>query len=259
MKVKNKNSQFKTHEYISLFLTPKPMHSRINIAIDGFSSCGKSTLAKRLAAHFNYVYIDSGAMYRAVTLFAMENGMVKDNFLIKDDLIKALSSVSIDFKHNAQTGKSETYLNGENVEKDIRGMQVSNNVSKVSLIKEVRQKLISLQQQLGISKGVVMDGRDIGTAVFPDAELKIFMTADNETRVKRRFEELRAKGAHVTMDEVQKNIASRDHSDTTRDENPLVRADDALILDNSDLTQDEQFHLAKSWVENKIQLTAADI
>lgn len=229
---------------------------KINIAIDGYSSCGKSTLAKQLAAHFGYVYIDSGAMYRAVTLYAIQKGFIKDNFLLKNELIKSLQDISIQFHFNPNTGKSETILNGVNVEKDIRGMMVSSHVSVVSLVKEVRRKLISLQQQLGASKGVVMDGRDIGTAVFPDAELKIFMTAANEIRVKRRFDELKAKGQSISLEEVQENIASRDHTDTTRQENPLIKAADAFVLDNSDLSHTEQFDLVKSKVEEKLSIPA---
>lgn len=226
---------------------------KINIAIDGYSSCGKSTLAKELASHFGYVYIDSGAMYRAVTLFAIRKGLIKDNFLVRDELIKSLHEINIRFQFNAETGKSETLLNGENVEKQIRGMEVSNHVSIISLVKEVRRKLVSLQQQLGNNKGIIMDGRDIGTVVFPDAELKVFMTADNDTRVRRRFEELRAKGLKVTLEEVQENISSRDHNDTTREENPLIKAADARIVDNTDLSPDEQFDLVKTWVEEKVK------
>ena len=227
---------------------------KINIAIDGYSSCGKSTLAKQLAAHFGYVYIDSGAMYRAIALYAIQKGFIKDNFLLRDDLVKSLNDIKIEFHFNPISGKSETMLNGANVEKQIRGMEVSNHVSVVSLVKEVRRKLISLQQQLGDHKGVIMDGRDIGTAVFPNAELKIFMTADNDTRVKRRFDELRSKGQFVSWDEVAENIASRDHSDTTREENPLIQASDARIVDNTDLTPDEQFQLVKGWIEETTQV-----
>lgn len=229
---------------------------KINIAIDGYSSCGKSTLAKQLASHFGYVYIDSGAMYRAITLYAIRKGFIKDNFLMRDDLIKSLHDIKIDFHFNGSTSKSETILNGENVEKEIRGMEVSNHVSKVSLVKEVRRKLISLQQQLGDHKGVIMDGRDIGTAVFPNAELKIFMTADNDTRVKRRFDELKSKGQFVSLDDVQENIAARDHSDTTREENPLIKATDARVVDNTDMTPDEQFELVKGWIEETVQMPA---
>jgi cytidylate kinase len=236
-----------------------PRLKKINIAIDGYSSCGKSTLAKQLASHFGYVYIDSGAMYRAITLYAIQHGFIKDNFLMRDDLIKSLHDIDIQFHFNSATGRSETILNTKNVEKEIRGMEVSSHVSVVSLVKEVRRKLISLQQQLGDHKGVVMDGRDIGTAVFPDAELKIFMTADNDTRVKRRFDELRAKGVSVSLDEVQENIASRDHSDTTREENPLIKAIDAKIVDNTDLTPEEQFQLVKAWIEETIQVPARNI
>ena len=227
---------------------------KINIAIDGYSSCGKSTLAKQLAAHFGYVYIDSGAMYRAIALYAIQKGFIKDNFLLRDDLVKSLNDIKIEFHFNPISGKSETMLNGVNVEKQIRGMEVSNHVSVVSLVKEVRRKLISLQQQLGDHKGVIMDGRDIGTAVFPNAELKIFMTADNDTRVKRRFDELKSKGQFVSWDEVAENIASRDHSDTTREENPLIQASDARIVDNTDLTPDEQFQLVKGWIEETTQV-----
>ncbi len=229
---------------------------KINIAIDGYSSCGKSTLAKQLAAHFGYVYIDSGAMYRAIALYAIQKGFIKDNFLLRDDLIKSLHDIKIEFHFNPTSGKSETMLNGVNVEKQIRGMEVSNHVSVVSLVKEVRRKLISLQQQLGDYKGVIMDGRDIGTAVFPNAELKIFMTADNDTRVKRRFDELKSKGQFVSWDEVAENIASRDHSDTTREENPLIQASDARIVDNTDLTPEEQFQLVKGWIEETTQIPA---
>lgn len=222
---------------------------KINIAIDGYSSCGKSTLAKHLARYFNFIYVDSGAMYRAVTLFCIRNGMVKDNYVLKDQLIEILPQLSITFHFNPEIQRSETFLNGENVEGEIRGMEVSRYVSLVSLIREVRLKLVALQQEMGKNKGVVMDGRDIGTAVFPDAELKMFMTADKETRAKRRYHELRSKGVQVTMDEVMENIASRDYEDTHRKETPLVQAADARVIDNSMLSMEEQFELAKGWVQ----------
>ncbi len=225
----------------------------INIAIDGYSSCGKSTLARQLARHFNYVYVDSGAMYRAVALYSLRKGLVKDNYVLKDQLIAALPDITIRFHFNPETQKSETLLNGENVENEIRGMEVSRYVSLISVIKEVRQKLISLQQEIGREKGVVMDGRDIGTAVFPDAELKLFMTADKQVRAERRYEELKAKGIRATMDEVLENISRRDFEDSHREENPLVQAPDARLIDNTYMSPEEQFDLAESWVKEQIQ------
>lgn len=227
---------------------------KINIAIDGYSSCGKSTLAKELAAHFHYVYVDSGAMYRAVTLYCLRLGFIKDNYILRDELIEALPQIEIAFHFNPETRKSETLLNGENVENEIRNMEVSRHVSYVSLIKEVRRKLVALQQEIGKDKGIVMDGRDIGTAVFPDAELKIFMTADRETRAQRRFDELKRKGVEISMDDVMENISSRDFEDTHRDENPLVQAADARVIDNSLLSPEEQFEMAKKWIEETIQI-----
>lgn len=226
---------------------------KINIAIDGYSSCGKSTLAKSLAAHFNFIYVDSGAMYRAVTLYSLRNGMIKDNYILREDLIASLNDIEISFSFNPLTKKSETLLNGENVENEIRGMEVSRHVSFISLIPEVRKKLVALQKALGKKKGVVMDGRDIGTVVFPNAELKIFMTADRETRTKRRFDELRKKGVEISMDEVMENLSSRDFEDTHRDENPLTQAEDARVIDNSLMTMDEQLDLAKQWVSETLE------
>lgn len=225
---------------------------KINIAIDGYSSCGKSTLAKQVANHFNYIYVDSGAMYRSIALYALQHGIIKDNFLLKDDLIAALPNIEIAFKYNSKLSKSETFLNGLNVEHEIRGMEVSKHVSFISLIREVRQKLVAIQRKLGENKGLVMDGRDIGTAVFPDAELKIFMTADKHTRVVRRYEELKAKGIEVGMEEVQENLSSRDFEDTHRAENPLVQAPDARVIDNTDLSREEQFEMVKQWVEETL-------
>lgn len=221
----------------------------IVIAIDGYSSCGKSTLAKQLASHLNYVYIDTGAMYRAVSFYALENGLIKDNYILRDELIKELPDVHISFKYNPHNNRSETYLNGKNVEHEIRGMEVSRFVSFISLIKEVRRKLVALQRDMGKTRGVVMDGRDIGTAVFPDAELKIFMTADKDVRVKRRYDELKAKGVQITLEEVSENLATRDYEDTHREENPLRQAADARVIDNTDLTPQEQFQLVVGWVE----------
>lgn len=217
---------------------------RINIAIDGFSSCGKSTLARQLAQHLGYTYIDSGAMYRAVALYAMEHGLVKDGVLDRDGLLERLGGLDIRFKHDPLTDRSATMLNGRDVEHRIRSMDVSDHVTLVSPVPEVRAKLVHLQQRMGREKGVVMDGRDIGTVVFPDAEVKLFMTARPEVRALRRYQELRAKGAPVTLAEVEDNIRRRDLDDTTRKADPLTQAADAIGIDNSDLTALEQFNLA---------------
>jgi cytidylate kinase len=220
---------------------------KINIALDGFSSCGKSTLAKALANKLEYTYIDSGAMYRAVTLYFLRKGIIDGDDVQEDKIDEALSELWIDFFYNPETGKSETLLNEENVENEIREMEVSRNVSRVALIKKVRTRLIGIQQIQGQAKGVVMDGRDIGTNVFPDAELKIFMTADTDVRAQRRFEELTKKGASVTLEEIKANLADRDHQDTTRAENPLLQAEDAYVIDNTNLTQEQQFEMALGW------------
>lgn len=214
--------------------------NRINIAIDGYSSCGKSTLAKALASKLGYSYVDSGAMYRAVTLYSLRNNIIKRGKIDTDRLIKNLWRINISFVYNPSLKYSETYLNGENVEKEIRGMEVSSYVSAVSAIKEVRQRLIALQKDMGKNKGIVMDGRDIGTAVFPDAEIKLFMTADVEVRTRRRLDELLSKGTVITSSEIKANLNKRDHEDTHRKENPLTKAKDAIVFDNSDLNQSEQ-------------------
>lgn len=213
---------------------------KITIAIDGFSSCGKSTLAKALAARLGYFYVDSGAMYRAVTLFAIKHGYIKNNEVNADAISYNLDKINIWFKYNNNSKSSETYLNGENVEKEIRGIQVSSFVSNVSAIKEVRKKMVAIQQEMGREKGVVMDGRDIGTTVFPQAELKLFMTADPDVRAQRRFIEYKTKGETVAIDEIKKNLEKRDYEDTHRKESPLVKAKDAVMFDNSDLNQTEQ-------------------
>ena len=218
------------------------MKKKINIAIDGYSSCGKSTLAKALAKALNYIYIDSGAMYRAMTLYALQNNLIKNNEVDTEGLVRALDNVYITFKYNTDSMQSETYLNANNVEKAIRSMQVSRSVSLVSNIREVRSKLVRLQKRMAESKGVVMDGRDIGTVVLPHAEVKFFMNAAAEVRAKRRFEELKQKGVDVTFDEVMENITSRDHTDSNRAADPLRQADDAIVLDNTDLTIEEQFN-----------------
>lgn len=210
------------------------------IALDGHSSCGKSSFAKTIAKELNYIYIDSGAMYRAVTLFAMQQGLVQNKIVDQAALEKSLPDIEIDFRYNPQTALYETYLNGENVEARIRAMDVSDNVSEVSKIKAVRQRLVALQQKMGERKGIVMDGRDIGTVVFPKADIKIFMTASLEVRAQRRFKELQEKGLNVSLQEVSENLSQRDYLDQNRAESPLKKADDAIILDNSNMTPAQQ-------------------
>lgn len=222
---------------------------KIIIAVDGHSSCGKSTLSKQLAQKLRYNYIDTGAMYRAVTLFALRNKLIINKEVNTERLIQKLPEIKIAFTYNEKEEKSDTILNGENIENEIRQLEVSNYVSPVATIKEVRQAMVKLQKAMGIEKGIVMDGRDIGTVVFPKAELKIFMTASDEVRAQRRFDELTNKGLQVTFDEVLKNIVERDHIDSTRAESPLHKANDAIVLDNSNLTRDEQLE----WVLNKVK------
>ncbi len=217
---------------------------RIIIAIDGFSSCGKSTLAKQLAHHFHYTYVDSGAMYRAVALYVIENGLVHDGKLDREGLLAELEGIHIGFRHDDITQRSETWLNGRNVESRIRGMEVSRHVTLVSPVPEVRAKLVKLQQELGRQRGVVMDGRDIGTVVFPDAEVKLYMTARPEVRAQRRYQELKGRGVEVDLASVLDNIHRRDVDDTTRVADPLIKAFEAVEIDNSDLTSREQFDLA---------------
>lgn len=218
------------------------MDKKIIIAIDGFSSTGKSTLAKELAKHLGYVYVDTGAMYRAVALFAMQNGYIGKDFFDVTSLVNSLPYIKLVFQFNPNLGFSEMYLNETNVEQEIRTLDVSNFVSKVAEIPEVRSKLVEQQQQMGKSKGIVMDGRDIGTVVFPEAELKIFMNASAHTRAQRRFKELKEKGDVVsTFEDVLKNIEERDYIDTHREDSPLVKAKDALEFDNSNITKQEQF------------------
>ncbi len=214
--------------------------SKIVIAIDGYSSCGKSTVAKALASHLGYAYADSGAMYRCITLYAIRKGVIKDHSFIEDEIIKLLPEINLRFEFNPQTKSSDTYLNEENVEKEIRQMIVSENVSKVSAIHDVRVKMIAIQRELGKDKGIVVDGRDIGTNVFPNAELKLFMTADPNIRAKRRYNELKAKGQNVSLGDIRTNLDQRDYEDTHRKENPLVQAKDAIVLDNSELTREQQ-------------------
>lgn len=229
------------------------MNKKITIAIDGFSSTGKSTLAKQLAKELGYVYVDTGAMYRAIAFFSMQNNYIKTDFLDKEALINSLPDIRLQFQFNPDLGFAEMYLNGENVEKQIRTIEVSNFVSKVAEIPEVRVKLVEQQQQMGKNKGIVMDGRDIGTVVFPDAELKIFMTASAQTRAQRRYDELIQKGDTVTFEEVLQNVEERDYIDTHRSNSPLVKADDAIEIDNSNLNREEQFELVSKLVKDKIK------
>lgn len=217
---------------------------KIVIAIDGYSSCGKSTLAKQLAKELGYVYVDTGAMYRAVAYYANQHGFFDKNALSVSKLLEALPKIDITFSFNSQFNTSETYLNGINIEQYIRTIEISNQVSRIAQIKEVREKMVDLQRAMGKEKGLVMDGRDIGSVVFPDAELKLFMTASPEIRAKRRFDELIAKGDKVTFEDVFTNITLRDNDDTTRSENPLIKAENAVIIDNSNLSPTEQYSLA---------------
>ena len=213
---------------------------RIIIAIDGHSSCGKSTFAKAIAARLGYIFIDTGAMYRAVTLYALENSIIENGIVDEERIKSSLGDIDIDFRFNPQRGASDIYVNGDLAEGKIRTIEVSNCVSAVSSIAEVRSKLVAIQQQMGRKGGVVMDGRDIGTVVFPDAEIKIYMTADPMVRAERRFKELTAKGDSVTLEEVYNNVVSRDKADMTRAISPLRKADDAVVLDNSYMSVDEQ-------------------
>ncbi|KGO89863.1 (d)CMP kinase [Flavobacterium suncheonense] len=226
---------------------------KITIAIDGFSSTGKSTLAKQLAKQLGYVYVDTGAMYRAVTLYAMQNGFVSESHLNKEALIQSLPNVKLHFEFNPDLGFAEMYLNGINVETEIRTLDVSRLVSKVAEISEVRAKLVEQQQEMGKNKAIVMDGRDIGTVVFPDAELKIFMTASPETRAQRRYDELLEKGQSVSFADVLQNVKERDYIDTNREDSPLVKADDAIVVDNSAMDRTEQFELVLNIVKDKLK------
>lgn len=222
---------------------------KIVIALDGFSSCGKSTFAKTIAARLGYIFIDTGAMYRAVTLYALENGAIRNGIVDEEEVVKLLSEISITFRFNAQRGASDIYVNGDLVEGKIRTIEVSNCVSPVSSIREVREKLVAMQQEMGAARGVVMDGRDIGTVVFPDAELKIYMTADAKVRAERRYAELTAKGESVSFEEVLDNVVSRDKADMSRAISPLRQAEDAIVLDNSHMTVEEQM----AWFDREFE------
>lgn len=213
---------------------------KIVIAVDGFSSCGKSTFAKAIAARLGYIFIDTGAMYRAVTLYALDHGAIRSGVVDEDAVVALLKDMDITFRFNPARGASDIYVNGDLAEGRIRTIEVSNCVSRVSSIREVRSKLVAMQQQMGRDRGVVMDGRDIGTVVFPDAEMKIFMTADPEVRARRRYAELREKGDAVTLAEVLENVISRDKADMNRAISPLRQASDAVVLDNSSMSVAEQ-------------------
>ncbi|MGB0887406.1 MAG: (d)CMP kinase [Vicingaceae bacterium] len=227
---------------------------KIIVAIDGYSSCGKSTLAKQIAKEKGYIYIDTGAMYRSIALYALRKNIISDTHFDEQALINSLSKINVSFSYNPALNASETYLDGENIEKEIRGISVSNQVSKIAQVKEVRAKLVEIQRELGKAKGLVMDGRDIGSVVFPDAELKIFMTADYKVRAQRRFDELQAKGDDISFEAVLENITNRDNDDTSRSENPLIQAKDAIVIDNSEITPQEQLKIALKLVNDKISV-----
>jgi cytidylate kinase len=229
------------------------MSRKITIAIDGYSSTGKSTVAKQLAAELGYVYVDTGAMYRAVTLYLMRKMIVTDTNFDKEAILRQLPFINISFVFNKEVGYGEVHLNGENVEKEIRLMEVSQQVSKVAAVPDVRKMLVKIQQEIGKNKAVVMDGRDIGTVVFPDADLKLFMTASTEKRAERRYNELKDRGDDIKYEDVLENVKERDYLDTTREDSPLVKADDALEIDNSDMNLEEQFQKVLKLAKDKIE------
>jgi cytidylate kinase len=231
------------------------MEKRLIIAIDGYSSCGKSTFARAIAKELNYIFIDSGAMYRTVTLFCMRRRFIGGGGLNTNGILNELKDINIDFIYNPDINEYETFLNSENVETEIRSMEVAAHVSRISQIAEVRARMVELQRQIGIFKGIVMDGRDIGTIVFPDADLKIFMTASVDIRARRRFDELKEKGIVIDFEEIKRNIIARDIADENRDISPLRRADDALILDNSRMTVEEQMEWVKQIIEKKLNVS----
>ena len=225
---------------------------KIIIAVDGYSSTGKSTLAKKIAKKLGYIYVDTGAMYRAVSLYAFNKKYINKEIFAVEKLIADLDGINLEFKYNPSLGYSEIYLNGSNIEKDIRSLEISNYVSRVAAIPEIRRKLVEQQQEMGLEKGIVMDGRDIGTVVFPKAELKIFMTATPEKRAQRRFKEMIDNGDNVTYESVLENISSRDLLDTTRKDSPLIKAKDAIEVDNSDLSVDETFDVIYQLAKQKL-------
>jgi cytidylate kinase len=227
--------------------------NKIIIAIDGYSSTGKSTLAKHMAKEIGYVYVDTGAMYRAVAYYAMTKGLIDDNHFDKNGLILDLNNIDLNFEFNAELGYAEIFLNGNNVERFIRSIEVSNMVSKVASISEIREKLVEQQQKMSLNKGIVMDGRDIGTVVFPEAELKLFMTASPEKRAQRRYKEMTDNGVQIQYESVLENVTSRDHLDTTRADSPLVKAGDAIEIDNSDMNVAQTYALAMKYVNEKLE------
>ncbi len=227
---------------------------QITIAIDGHSSCGKSTMAKDLAKEIGYIYIDTGAMYRAVTLFALQNGLITEAGIDEEGLKQRMADIMITFQLNEETGRPDTYLNGVCVEKDIRTMEVSKYVSPIATLGFVREAMVDLQRLMGEAKGVVMDGRDIGTVVFPDAELKVFVTASVDVRAQRRFDELTAKGEKCSFDEIRANVIERDRIDSTRAISPLRQAEDAIVLDNSNMTIPEQ----NAWLVEQYRRAATE-
>lgn len=228
------------------------MEKRLIIAIDGYSSCGKSTFARMIAKELNYIFIDSGAMYRAVTLYCIRKNLISDRYVNTGQIIEELMNINIDFIFNADINAHQTYLNSENVEEEIRSLRVTSHVSRISQIHEVRTRMVELQRQIGAYKGIVMDGRDIGTVVFPDADIKIFMTASAEIRAKRRYDEMKAKGMDVDFEEIKRGITARDITDENRDISPLRRADDAIILDNSRMSVDAQMEWVKTIIDKKL-------
>ena len=229
------------------------MSKKITIAIDGYSSTGKSTVAKQLAAELGYVYVDTGAMYRAVTLYLMRKMLVSDTHFDEEAILRHLPFINISFVFNEEVGYGEVHLNNENVEKEIRLMEVSQQVSKVAAVPDVRKMLVKIQQEIGKNKAVVMDGRDIGTVVFPDADLKLFMTASTEKRAERRYDELKGRGDEVKYEDVLDNVKERDYLDTTREDSPLVKAEDAIEIDNSDMNLEEQFEKVLKLSKDKIE------
>jgi cytidylate kinase len=228
------------------------MNKKLIIAIDGYSSCGKSTFAKSIARELKYIFIDSGAMYRAVTLYCIRRNFIGKNGINTQGILDEIKDINIDFFHNPDINEHETFLNSENVEKEIRSMEVAAHVSRISQIHEVRSRMVELQRQIGINKGIVMDGRDIGTVVFPDADIKIFMTASIDIRAGRRFDELKGKGVIADFEEIKRNIIARDIADENRDISPLRRADDAFILDNSRMTVADQMLWVQQIIEKKL-------
>ncbi|HAM10293.1 MAG: cytidylate kinase [Bacteroidetes bacterium GWE2_41_25] len=228
------------------------MEKRLIIAIDGYSSCGKSTFARMIARELNYIFIDSGAMYRAVTLYCIRRKFISGQGLNTRGILEELKDINIDFIYNPDINTHETFMNSENVEAEIRNMEVTSYVSRISQIPEVRARMVELQRQIGAFKGIVMDGRDIGTVVFPDADLKIFMTAAADIRARRRYDELKAKGINIDFEEIKRGIIARDIADENRDISPLRRADDAIVLDNSRMTVDAQMQWVREIIEKKI-------